>query len=435
MSQHRTDLKRRSAALSTNNRGFVAGSRFSQAREHLNDEDDEDVRLETYRLGLKVSAYKAIAEKSSRGLKNIEILEDSPNGYEICSKAPPEKDRAIKYYSFQLRQYNVTRFPEEYGLIHYSLGKVFFKDRPENQVNYDARSKSIENALHHFRLSAETFDYDSFPNLFGVINIFIGQLFRERATLICSRSLLAKRGVNMNDCCQIAVAQLMEAQSSFLGSQLHDTEYVLANLETAWVYVLQITEAIHEEGRDGEEEELINLREQAVVALERAQSIAETLSTESRKPRGWNPSDQTSHPEHIRLLLQDQSIEYVGGMISYLYGRIYQDWSDSLEHQGEAFNYYCRCCKPNRLPMDREQWVDAHHRAAHIAIKFPHIIDPDFGRSQETDSDICFVSAVNHLTQALKSPSLMPHRRMDLLFHLAQVTCRFQPRRAISRTG
>ena len=50
---------------------------------------------------------------------------------------------------------------------------------------------------------------------------------------------------------QIAVAQLMEAQSSFLGSQLHDTEYVLANLETAWVYVLQITEAIHEEGRDG----------------------------------------------------------------------------------------------------------------------------------------------------------------------------------------
>ncbi len=267
MSRSRADLKRRAQALSTNNRGFTSSARFSEVRENLNDEDDEDVRLETYRTGKKVEAYKAIAKKPSRGMKMVEILEDSPNGYEITKKAPPETERAVKYYSFQLRQFTVTSHPEEYGLIHYSLGKVFFKDRPTGQVNYDLRAKNIENALHHFRIAGETFDYDSHPFLFGVINIFIGQLFRERATLISNRSLLARRGVTVNDCCNIALAQLLESQSAFQGSAVHCIEYCLTNLEVAWVYVVQLTEAMHEQGLSGEEEANIILREQVRVFL------------------------------------------------------------------------------------------------------------------------------------------------------------------------
>jgi len=422
MSKNAADLKRRSQALSTNNRGFISRPRFGEVRENLNDEDDEDVRLETYRVGAKISAYKSIAQKSSKGLKIVEILEESPNGYTITASAPPEKDRAVKYYSFQLRTYTVSAHPEEYGLIHYSLGKVFFKDHPVGQVNYDLRAKSIENALHHFRLAGEIFDYDSHPFLFGVINTFIGQLFRERATLISSRSLLSKRGVTVNDCCQIALAALFEAQSAFLGSKLHDLEYCLANLETGWVYVLQLTEAMHEEGRGGEEKEMIILREQAILALERAQSLCDELPNKQvgSKPRTWDPIQQETHPEYIRALLSDQSISYVGGMVSYLHGRLYQDWSDELEHQEEAFAAYSRAVKPARLPTDTEQWVDAHHRAAAIAVKFPRVVDPQFGESPDTDTDLCYVSAVQHLTTALKNTSMMPAKRMDLLFHLAQ---------------
>jgi len=422
MSKTGADLKRRSQALSTNNRGFVTRPRFSEVREHLNDEDDEDVRLETYRVGAKISAYKSIAQKPSRGLKIVEILEESPNGYNITANAPPEKDRAIKYYSFQLRTYTVNAYQEEYGLIHYSLGKVFFRDHPVGQANYDLRAKSIENALHHFRLAGETFDYDSHPFLFGTINIYIGQLFRERATLISNRSLLSKRGVTVNDCCQIALAALFEAQSAFLGSTLHDLEYCLANLETGWVYVLQLTEAMHEEGRGGEEKEMIVLREQAILALERAQSLCDELPDKKigSKPRTWDPTKQETHPEHIRDLLAEQGISFVGGMVSYLHGRLYQDWSDELEHQEEAFAAYSRAVKPSRLPPDTEQWVDAHHRAAAIAVKFPQVVDPNFGESPSTDTDLCYVSAVNHLTTALRNKSMMPARRMDLLFHLAQ---------------
>lgn len=422
MSKSDADLKRRSQALSTNNRGFISRARFGEVRENLHDEDDEDIRLETYRTGAKVNAYKAIAKKESRGQKIIEILEESPNGYEITGKAPPEKDRAIKYYSFQLRQYTVIRFPEEYGLIHYSLGKVFFADRPEKQVNYDMRAKSIENALHHFRLAAETFDYDSHPFLFGTINIFIGQLFRERATLISSRSLLAKRGVTVSDCCAIALSQLMEAQSCFLGSRLHDIEYCLANLETAWVYVLQLTEAIYEEGRSVEENEMVLLREQAIIAIDRAKSLVDDypVKPDNEKPRTWDPLDQTTHPEHIRLLIMNQGISYIGGLISYLTGRLHQEWNEDLEHQEEAFNNYCRAVKPGRLPMETETWVDAHHRAAALAIKYPKVVDTSFGDSMETDSDLCYVSSVKHLEAALKSSAMMPARKMDILFHLAQ---------------
>ncbi len=164
---------------------------------------------------------------------------------------------------------------------------------------------------------------------------------------------------------------------------------------------------------------------QALLALDRAQSILDDLPNKTEgfdggKPRSWDPLDPATHPEHIRLLLQNQTVNYVGGMVAYLHGRLHQDWSSELEHQEEAFGAYSRAVKPSRLPLEVEQWVDAHHRAAEIAVKYPKVIDPTFGDNPETDTDLCCVSAVNHLTLALTSPCLLPARRMDILFHLAQ---------------
>ena len=411
--------------LSSNNRGFVnAGSRFEDSREHLNDEDDEDVRLETYRRGQKIDAYKAVAVHDMRGKRVVEILEESPNGYVITGRAPPEIDRAIKYYSFQLRHFTVQTFAEEYGLIHYSLGKVFYNDDTFNVRNYDHRAKSIENALHHLRTAAEVFDNLSHPFLFGAIMIFAGQLFRERATLISNRSILAKRGVTVADSCELGLTQLMEAQIAFSGSKLHDTEYAMANMELAWVYILQLTEALEEQDRSPEESELVLMREQAILALDRSHELVRRVvggtAPDGEKPRTWDPQDRTTHPEHIRMMLRGQSVAFVDGMISYLYGRIYQDWSDSIEHQAEAIDHYNRAVKPNRLPMDTDQWVDCHHRAAAILIKHPQVIEETWGENPTEDSDICYVSAANHLTIALKSPTLRHARRMDICFHLAQ---------------
>ena len=142
---------------------------------------------------------RSIAGHESRGLKSQDILEESPNGYIISGKAPPEMPRAIKYYAYQLRQYTVTDYPVEYGICHYNLGKIFIADRHHTTRDFEARAKSIENGLHHFRLAVEVFDYDSYPIMYAIINIFIGQLFRERAMLITARSILAKRGVTVAD--------------------------------------------------------------------------------------------------------------------------------------------------------------------------------------------------------------------------------------------
>ena len=119
MSKTREDLSRRSKALSTTTAVLSSGKRFLDAREHLNDEDDEDVRLETHRRNTKVDAMRSIARHESRGLKSQEILEDSPNGYVISGKAPPEMPRAIKYYStnFVSTLSQITLLNTEFAII------------------------------------------------------------------------------------------------------------------------------------------------------------------------------------------------------------------------------------------------------------------------------------------------------------------------------
>ena len=90
MSRSREDLSRRSKALSTNNRGFVSSrKRFDDARENLNDEDEEDVRLETYRRTKKVDAMRSIARHESRGLKSQEILKVILRQHELSKKTSP----------------------------------------------------------------------------------------------------------------------------------------------------------------------------------------------------------------------------------------------------------------------------------------------------------------------------------------------------------
>jgi len=432
MSTTTADLKRRSAALSTNNRGFVAGGRFSEARENLNEEDLEDVRLERYRKTQRAGRQALLDSHESRNQRIVLVYEESPNGYAIAEGAPEKLEQAVKYYSFQLQHFTIGKHPEEYGFCHYCLGKRFFSEKSHHGgKDYEDRARNIENALHHFRIAVEVFDYSGYPIMFGVICTFIGQLFRERATIITSRSILAKRGVTVAESCTVGLSQLLEAVPVFAYSKLHATEHALCSLEIGWLYIMQLTEALSEEGVDTNSKkhknssEIAMIREQAVETLERAKALAKSTATApvGERPRTWNPSDPSTHPHHIRLLLNSQSINYVEGMAAYLLGRCYQEWGDELLYQEKAFHQLCKSTRPNYLPDTIEQWADAHHRAALIIIRFPQVVDPEFGQdpSGATDTDLCYISAAAHLKQALKCPSIKPGRRMDLNFHLAQV--------------
>lgn len=445
MSKSRDDLSRRSKALSTNSRGFVSSkTRFDAARENLNDEDDEDVRLETYRRTKKVDAMRSIAGHESRGLKSQDILEESPNGYIISGKAPPEMPRAIKYYAYQLRQYTVTDYPVEYGICHYNLGKIFIADKHHTTRDFEARAKSIENGLHHFRLAVEVFDYDSYPIMYAIINIFIGQLFRERAMLITARSVLAKRGVTVADSCTIGLSQLMDAAMTFSNAGSHVVENAICHVEIGWLYLLQITEAMTEEGlvdpgarRKGRqkkeaatEEQLMTLREHAITSLEKAEGLLESLRGEpvqtrygpKKMARGWDPLERDTYPAYINLLIMDLSLEYIYGLIAYLTGRIYQDWDPGLEHQSQAYEFYRNSVKANGLPVNCNEYIDAHHRIAQVLVQNPAIYDDDMKLHEDgmPTSDLCYVVASEHLHHALQSPVIKPGRKMDIAFHLAQ---------------
>lgn len=440
MSQSVSDLRRRQAALSTNGRDFVPSMRLTDApRENLYDEDDEDIRLEKYRSQQKATKTNSIVKHESRGKRNINVFEDSPNGYEITVKAPPETERAIKFYSFHLRHFTATEHLEEYGMIHYALGKVFFADRKTSGKDYEERAKFVENALHHFRIALEIFEYNSFPIMFGVICTFIGQLFRERATMITDRSILAKRGVTVADSVRIGISHLEEAIPALTASKFHTVEYALCSLELGWLYVMQITDAMSEEIAVEKKQTAREMaraaarrmeaagiaREQAVLCLERALVLVKQAcdtSIKEGKPRGnqWVPSDKQTHPHHIKLLLREEPLNLLDGVTNYLLGRCYQDSSPTLDNQLTAFNHFCKAVKPGNLPMEWEEWADSHHRAAGVAVKYPQVIDPDFGTDPQQDTDLCYLSAVSHLSLALRCSSLRPPRRLDLLFHLAQ---------------
>jgi hypothetical protein len=82
------------------------------------------------------------------------ILEESPNGYSVTTKAPFEMTAAIKHYTKMLRRFTLD-FPEEWALCHYSLGKIFASDNP-NQERSKCMSVIIfhllPNIIAHFRL-------------------------------------------------------------------------------------------------------------------------------------------------------------------------------------------------------------------------------------------------------------------------------------------
>ena len=206
----------------------------------------------------------------------------------------------------------------------------------------------------------EVFDYDSYPIMYAIINIFIGQLFRERAMLITARSILAKRGVTVADSCTIGLSQLMDAAMTFSNAGSHVVENAICHVEIGWLYLLQITEAMTEEGlvdpgarRKGRqkkeaatEEQLMTLREHAITSLEKAEGLLESLRGEpvqtrygpKKMARGWDPLERDTYPAYINLLIMDLSLEYIYGLIAYLTGRIYQDWDPGLEHQSQAMN-------------------------------------------------------------------------------------------------
>jgi len=150
--------KRRTAALSTQNKGFTSASAAKIADEHS-------------KLFFSKKAPVRIDHDVKEESPNFTITRDVPN-------SGGEEDR-IKHYQSKMKQYPVDEYPEEWALCHYFLGRTFFADREGllfNKTSREGRAKSIETALFHFDKCMVVYQFESYPSMWAIVGLMMAQL-------------------------------------------------------------------------------------------------------------------------------------------------------------------------------------------------------------------------------------------------------------------
>jgi hypothetical protein len=366
-------------------------------------------------------------------MNNIDIFEESPNGFHVVAATTLGLDESIRYYLDELETFDVKKNPLEFGIIHSSMGKLLFGDKSKLNNN-DERAKQVENALFYFNNSLEVFTTDEYPIMFAVVSVFMAKLFRERSSLISARNFLGERSTQ-DETLQYGVDQALEALGIFMNSRTHKVEYAVCCAELGYLHLLQSELPKYAEDNF--------LREQALAYLDRAIGLSESLPEvvltmiDNDNPVRWQPNDPVTFPHHIRLLLEEQPFTFLEGVSYYLMGRLEQGWgffgTDDHDHCNnvradlpnlhvqQSYDYYCKSVGARCLSITSHFWGDAHHRIALLTVRFPSLVDPDYGKNPDMQySEVNLDSAISHISLALRCKQIGRHDRMDQEFHLAQ---------------
>lgn len=295
------------------------------------DEDDQDIRLQKFRPHKE----ELIKRHATRGMKIMDMMEESPNGYTLVADAPERIDEAIEYYSKQLRTFTVD-FPEEFGICHFKLGQLFAKSIPPEDCS-DAASVKIENAVFHCKKALDIFTQDSHPIMWAVVCISLGQFFRRRVEMMSDRSFLASRA-GVRDTIRDGLDALNGTLIIFQQAKPYCIEHAICNQELGFLYLKDLEYCIDQDlkknkdpgspvNKEVEPGHIRQTKELSISHLERAVSITEGIPNAKPgfKPRTWDPLDQSTHPPHIKTLLNDHTISYFEGVCIYLIGRAYYD--------------------------------------------------------------------------------------------------------------
>lgn len=276
----------------------------------------------------------------------MDFFEESPNGYELTKRAPENVEAAIEYYTLHLRKFTID-YPEEFGLCHYALAKLFCTNiKWGHEENSEAVGKKIENSLFHCRKACDVFQYDSHPVMWAIIQTYMGSLFRRRTQMTTDRSFLSKRG-SAEESIRAGLDCILGAFSVFQNSNTLVVEYAICNLEAGWLYLLQAeivencNDGVSNMKSLGVKEDISSAnpsstKEQCISHTERALGLSHGLvnAAKGERPRTWDALDPSTHPTHIKLLLENEPMSHFEGMCLYLIGRAYHDWSacSTIEH-------------------------------------------------------------------------------------------------------
>lgn len=370
-----------------------------------------------------------------------DILEESPNGYQISSGVPVTKnsEEIIRYYLMMLERFPLEVYPVDFAVTNYSLARFLFGDRVNAQSPED-KAKRIENSLFYFHQAQIVFSSDDYPIMYSIICIYMGHLYRERSSLINTRSFLKERSTPAESL-QYGLDQVLEAAPLLALSKVHIVEYAICNLELGYLSVL--LSEIPEYWEDN------MLREQAIGYLERVLTLSKeipsviTYKSTGGKPYRWNVTDPHTFPLHIKHFLDEFNFPYIEGAALCLLGRAEEgcafhglnEITETEEnyvgkHALEAFEYYTQAVKPKFLPNQCSLWADAHHRAGLLLVKFPHLLsikDDDDGDDEDDENqggfssyNLQFDAAITHFHVGLRCKAITRTERMDLHFHAAQ---------------
>ena len=201
-----------------------------------------------------------------------DILEDSPNGYHISKDAPEHVDEAIRHYLVLINGFPAERFPLEYALSNYAMGKLLFTDTSKPKLS-EERARRIENGLYHLNNALLVLNQRDYPVMFSIISTMMGRLYRERALLTSNRSFLSDRATP-EDSIAFGIDQLLEAFPVYFLCNQYIFEHAICSLETGWLYVLQ--SELLENFKDD------SVRQQAATYLDRALSLSQKLAQKGR---------------------------------------------------------------------------------------------------------------------------------------------------------
>lgn len=269
----------------------------------------------------------------TRGMKIMDIYEESPNGYELVGRAPVNDiPAAVDYYSKQLRQFTFD-YPEEYAICHFNLAKLFALSVQKDE-DVDGITVKLENALFHCKKTVEIFQQDSHPVMWAVVCVFMGQCYRRQVEVFSDRSFVAKRR-SMKEAMQEGIDILNGTLMVFQQARPYVVEHAIANQELGWMYLVDLEYEMGEDAKARSAGESLGIartkidtaKELAISHFERALSLTEGIprAKPGDKPRTWDPLDQSTHPLHIRGLLFDRSLAYFEGVCLYLIGRAFFD--------------------------------------------------------------------------------------------------------------
>jgi hypothetical protein len=206
------ERKKKALALSANNRGFVPTSK----------DRSEEAPIQYNQNQLLIHGNDIFNPLSSENEVRINdqsgFFCTSLNQHIISDQAPEDFDNAVDFFNRRLHQFTFERAPLEFGMLHYNLMKIYVQEKQNmnddiisyNRKALEYRLELLDKGLYHLSQSLKTFEYDSYPSTYSILQLITAQIYRQQIYLLFHVNFPLKRKSNILTLIEIGLRILTE---------------------------------------------------------------------------------------------------------------------------------------------------------------------------------------------------------------------------------